>query len=438
MNLSTIEEFPESSLAGEYNRVFRGSSGRSLSGQQHSKNYHDNSDRSQDGIGTPRQQFKQGTDKPAHLAATLIRQPVNIDQPSAKLHYIGRANNGVRWKKRGDNTEETGGEHGDTRRPMQETRWQAPLPQRALPAGRSTTNVSGEGDRDSQGGETTTIKSSGNSRGRDMSVPHQEPAEAHPQQLCPNQAMYTLATTLFRRDPAEWKIEDIKTPFSSDGVAVLNSIFIDHAAINFSGVLNLSQRFRLAQQAAVTAPEEILELIQDSQKARSYIAWALDKDTKIPPVLENSLCPKATPRLIRNEIVRKRMLEGTLLRSEQVDIICAFIEYFYPKSSPGANEFITKVETGILQKYISKAGEIARDIRVKGRRTMTFSPPKWYRLSILPGTKINTTPRRQVLDETPVTWQSLPISRSGGQDGYFTSATNKSQDRIIVSNTGDF
>jgi hypothetical protein len=106
----------------------------------------------------------------------------------------------------------------------------------------------------------------GNNSGRDKFIPHKEPIEAHPQQLRPNQAMYTLAATLFKRDPAEWKIQDIKTPFSSDGVAVLNSAFVDHAATTLCTEMTASQQLRLAHQVTVTAPETILEFFQDSRK----------------------------------------------------------------------------------------------------------------------------------------------------------------------------
>ncbi len=159
MTSTTPDNFPESSLAGEYGRVARSSAGRLLSGRQQFNNYYNNSVRGQDGIlGAPGHKFKQGTEKPAQLAATLTRQPVNIDQSSAVLHQIGRANTGTRWRKRGDNTEATGEAQGSIRRSIQETRWQAPPQQPALIAGSSTTTVRAEGARDSQGGSPGQLR----------------------------------------------------------------------------------------------------------------------------------------------------------------------------------------------------------------------------------------------------------------------------------------
>ena len=408
MTLSTTDDFPESSLAGEYNRSTRGQSqGRPLLGRQQN-NYRNNRDGRQDVISsTSHEQINQGSDTPAHLAATLTRQPVDVDRPSSALHYIGKANSGPQWRTRVGNIEEKGGEPGATR-------WAPPQPSPTdypNPGYVTTANVQRESAVDSHGREPRTTEDSSTTRGRDRFVPHQEPTEAHPQQFRPNQAMYTLATTLFKRDPMEWKIDDIKTPYSSDGVAVLNSAFVDHAVTTLYEEMTMSQRYQLAQQITVTAPETTLEFLYDSRKARSFISWALDKETKLPPVLEKSLCPLITPRLITNEIVRTRMLDNSLLRSEQQEIINTFIECFYPKSKAGVQGLLTTLDTSTLHKYIHQAGEIARDMRVR-RRTMAFSPPKWYRLSIQPGTKITTTPRRQVLEEAEVTWQSLPISRA--------------------------
>ncbi len=406
MTLSTTDDFPESSLAGEYNRSTRGRPhGRSSLGRQ--QHYYPNNRDGRHDVtsNTLRAQINQGADTPAHLAATLTKQPVDIDRPPSTLHYIGKASSGPKWRTRADNIEEKGGEPGATR-------WVPPqlsTTDHHSPGYVTTANVRREGAVDIHGGEFKTTEDISNTRGRDRFVPHQEPIEAHPQQLRPNQAMYALAAALFKRDPMEWKIDDIKTPYSSDGVAVLNSAFVDHAATTLYKEMTMSQRYQLAQQITVTAPETTLEFLYDSRKARSFISWALDKDTKLPPVLEKTLCPLTTPRLITNEIVRARMLENSLLKTEQQEIINTFIECFYPKSKTGVQSLLTNLDTQTLHKYIHQAGEIARDMRVR-RRTMAFSPPKWYRLSIQPGTKINTTPRRQVLDEVEVTWQSLPIS----------------------------
>lgn len=111
MTLSTTDDFPESSLAGDYSRSAKGSSsGRPIMGRQDNY-YRNNNNRSRDGLGTPGQQFNLRTERPAHLAATLTRQPVNInnDKPPSALHYIGKANTGSRWKPRIENTNEIGG-----------------------------------------------------------------------------------------------------------------------------------------------------------------------------------------------------------------------------------------------------------------------------------------------------------------------------------------
>ena len=275
----------------------------------------------------------------------------------------------------------------------------------------ATATSQGDGKRDDHDRGPIWDRGVSDDRGGETSTSHQEPAEAHPQQFRPNHAMYSLAATLFKRDPAEWKIEDIKTPFSSDGMAVLFSAFVDYAATTLHKDMTMSQRYHLARQTVVTAPETILHFFRNSKKARTFVLWAVDNDTKLPPVLEQSLCPLLTPKLITNEVMRMRMFDNTLLRSEQQVIINSFLEHFYPKSKSGAQGTLATVDTTTLHKYITRPGEIARDMRAK-RRTMVFSPPKWYRLSIPPGTIIKTTPRRKGTEESAVTWQSLPVSRA--------------------------
>ncbi len=179
-----------------------------------------------------------------------------LTHPAATLHYIGKANSGSRWRWVG-NMEETGGEPKPARE-GQERLLQPTSKAHSTPLGHATTtDTQGEGAEDRHKKEFMMTIDTGNTRGRDKFVPHQEPTEAHPQQFRPNRAKYTLATTLFKRDPEEWKIDDIKTPYLSDGMAVLNSAFVDHAATTLRNAMTLAQRYQLAQQVAVTAPETI-------------------------------------------------------------------------------------------------------------------------------------------------------------------------------------
>ncbi len=222
--------------------------------------------------------------------------------------------------------------------------------------------------------------------------PGRETKEAHPQQLQPTAAIYHLKTLLHSRDPREWKIEDVQTPGSSDGSSVVLSTFVDYAATTLRTNMSDCERFSLAQLLRATDQKRILSLFQDRLQAHEFVEAALDQHTKIQPIQEDQLCPVVTPGLLPVEGLKDRMSDPTLFRSEQILIIRHFLECFYPHSAPQIMEIINRTDAQTLHQFIVMPGELAREMRSR-KRQMSFAPPRWFRLSIHPDTKIKASPK---------------------------------------------
>ena len=231
--------------------------------------------------------------------------------------------------------------------------------------------------------------------------PYRERSEPHPQQLCPSGPLYSLAQTLYKRDPMTWTIDDLHTPQSSDGTSILVSALVDHASTVIAPGMSQAQSLSLSKIAVTTPPAELLECLQSNIKARNFIRNA--EKTQPPPTLETLLHPAATPGLIHSETTRARMKDRDIIRSEMIDIITAFVRCYYPKQAASIIEHVRSISVQVLMDYIYKPGYLVTDLRNRGRQ-MTFSPPKWCRLSIHPDEKIQATPRRRI------TWQDIPIS----------------------------
>ena len=233
--------------------------------------------------------------------------------------------------------------------------------------------------------------------------PYRERPEPHPQQLCPLGPLYSLAQTLYKRDPMTWTIEDLHTPHSSDGTSILVSALVDHASTVIAPGMSQMQALTLSKIAVTTPPADLLECLQNNIKARTFIQNA--EQIQPPPTLETLLHPAATLGLIPNEATRTRMKDNDIIRSEMIDIIAAFVRCYYPKQAASITEHTRSISVQALTDYIYKPGYLVTDLQNRGRQ-MTFSPPKWCRLSIHPDEKIQTTPRRHI------TWQDIPISPS--------------------------
>lgn len=228
-----------------------------------------------------------------------------------------------------------------------------------------------------------------------------ERPEPHPQQLRPSAALYQLAQTLYKRNPALWTIEDVHTPQSSDGTSILVSALVDYASTSVKPELSTAQCLHLAQVAVATSPVLLLEYIQDQTKCLDFIQQVEILST--PPSLEKNLHPAATPGLIYDSSLRRSLLDKDITRTEMIEIIQIYAGCYYPKQAVTIRDFLKSVTVQVLLDYIYKPGYFAIDLQNRSRQ-MNFSPPKWYRLSIHPEEKISATPRRQL------TWQSIPIS----------------------------
>ena len=226
-------------------------------------------------------------------------------------------------------------------------------------------------------------------------------AEPHPQQLRPSAALYQLAQTLYKRDPASWTIEDVHTPQFSDGTSILVSALVDYASTTLNPDMSPAQCLHLAQVTVTTSPILLLEYIQNQTKGLDFIQQVELLNT--PPSLEKTLHPAATPDLIYDLSLRRSLLDKDIIRTEMIEIIQTFTRCYYPKQAATIKDFLQSVTVQILLDYIYKPGFLVSDLQNRGRQ-MNFSPPKWYRLSIHPDEKIATTPRHQV------TWRSMPIS----------------------------
>lgn len=250
--------------------------------------------------------------------------------------------------------------------------------------------------------QANTQKTEGTSQNPSYN-PFLESPEPHPQQLRPSIPLYGLAQTLFKRDPMTWTIDDVHTPQSSDGTSILVSAFMDYATTTLKPDMSPTECVQLAQTAVATAPQFLLEYIQDYSKGKEFVLQT--EHTKAPPSFEKHLCPASTPGLIADSHLRRNLIGKDIIRTEMIEVIETFTKCYYPKQAATTRDFLKTVTMQVLQDYIYKPGYFATDLENKSRQ-MNFSPPKWYRLSIHPGTTIQATPRRQI------SWQSIPISLS--------------------------
>ena len=371
MTISTTADFPESTLTGDRRRETdqMGSSARFARRLAPYKPEYRSPQEADHGGGETRGKHLAGGDKPPHLTSTWTRTPVDINRPP--LVTLGRT------KGRTSSIEAV------------KTTARVTLPRKEAETG--ATN----GDRATR---THLVPTRGKQGEVDTRLLlNSEPAEAHPSQLKPTAAAYKLARLLYKQDPGEWRLEDVHTPGSPEGTSVLLSAFVDFAATTLQPGMTSPQQLSLAHTLKATDPGKILGFFRNHRLAHDFIALALDPNTPHPPQLEDLLCPMVTPGLIPIEGLSKRMADTDLLRSEQIQIIQAFVGCYYARSATSTLEIIRNTGAGMLQVFISKPGEIARDMRNR-KRTMTFAPPRWYRLSINPDTASYSSPRTSKRD----------------------------------------
>lgn len=403
MSSSRGDDFPESTLVDDDRAVngrpnkHAGGRGYGRVSQQHNMNR---------GLHRPHTGMRQDhweRRRPVHMSTRTTRTPVDIDR--APLVSLGRAMSNKGWGNHslgngGDKmTQNETSEGGGTHHPLA-TQGHGPPSE-----GGGSQNPRGNTPENSSQGEQSGKHGAGAARSTTFTR-YVEPTEAHPQQLRPTASMFNLATALFKRNIEEWKAEDVYTPNSSDGTSVLLSAFVDLAATTFRPDMTQEQCLTLAQLSAVTAPQQLLEMVQDPTKAMRFINWALEPGTSRPPTYEDHLCPILTPGLF-TEKENMDMIEDYQLRSDQIHIIETFIRCFYPKTVTIARTHLDPLEAPELSKYIKTPGEIKKGM---GRRNqkMAFSPPKWYRLSIHPDAILKPTPRKQRTRQEE--WRSIPIT----------------------------
>ena len=330
-----------------------------------------------------------------HLRPTWAREPRESERT---LTPIGRANSNAdrRWKQGRVQQRVTG-------TPV----WGAgnAPPRQETPFIQGVNVLQRQADR-REGGEISTQTPTTSSTWPTFN-PRNEPNDAHPQQLWPTPSIYKLAQTLLQKDVKEWKMRDFTTPGTSDGRSILISMFVDYAAMSLKPEMTLSQRQSLAQISLATAPEQILEYIQDPDEAIGFVNWALTQRVKIPPSMEMALCPLAAPNLITNQTLRDTIETGDLPVEIQKQLINTFIQCYYPKSEGMVMDVINSLPQNTLREYIECPGGLVKGIREGMKRTMAFAPPKWCRLSIHPDTVIQTTPRKSTRAEE---WKKLAIS----------------------------
>ena len=212
--------------------------------------------------------------------------------------------------------------------------------------------------------------------------PRLEPREPHPQQLCPSSQIHDLARAVHHHPTTSWRLEDFRTPSSSDGTSVLVSLLVDFIATTIHPHISLSQQLSVAQLATVTAPARLLQMLSSPTEANNFTDWALLPSTTLPPILERLLCPNQTPDLIQNKHTRARIHEPSLLRGDRIHILSCFIACFYPASlGTSMTELLKSLTTDELIAYNNTPGLFCQKMRLRNRR-LVFAPPKWYRLSI--------------------------------------------------------
>ncbi len=96
--------------------------------------------------------------------------------------------------------------------------------------------------------------------------------------------------------------------------------------------------------------------------------------------------------LIVDETLRGKARERVFLRSQKIDIIYTFTECYYPAAATASlKEALKKVTMETIDGYLNTAGEFVKAMRLQNR-TMRFSPPRWYRLSVHPTTILGKSP----------------------------------------------
>ena len=384
MSYSKQEDFPESTLNDDDSTWNRASGRRKnkAQGKQRDENPlwraspegSGGQTGSDDGYNTPQ------------LRPTWARPLVNIDQSS--LTSIGRANSKATVDKRWNQGRQTNAGGRDSTSdatgrapPRQET----PFVQGVNVLQKKQPLREEETTRGNQVNRTEIIELEFD--------PSKESKEAHPYQLRPTPTMYKFAQALFKRKVTGWKLSEILTPGSSDGRSILISAFVDFVSTTLMPEIKQGQQASVAQIAVVTAPSHILGYLQDANEARGYLNWVLSFDVKIPPLLEHQLCPLDTPNLIEKQSLRASIRSGDLDVVDQKHVIEVFVKCYYPKSVAAVMEAIDPLDQIVLRDYIERPGLLLREMKTR-RKPMQFAPPKWYRLSIHPDTKIQATPRQ--------------------------------------------
>jgi hypothetical protein len=428
MPLGHIDDFPESTLNDEdYSPRRRGiTNGRGY--QTHP--LYSGISRSNDLRKRGDNPFSQGTPPPSLL--TDGTQGANISITSSQLTLIGKTSN-VHWpqhgvitgsdattasvsssKSEGTSLSHTTGSMAQ-QMPRQGRGAVSIIPREAAQPGTGVMSESQDrGGHTAEEGEVLEVN---------LAL---EPSDAHPKQLLPTLPIYTLAQSLYASPPATWSYIDVQTPFSSDGASVLLSIFVDYAAMTLRPDMTLSQRLSLAQIATTTAPQRLFRFLRNPSEAWSYIEWALSPTTTLPPVMENHLYPMATLELIVDETLREKARERVFLRSQKIDIIHTFTECYYPAAATASlKEALKKVTMETIDGYLNTAGELVKAMCLRNR-TMHFSPPRWYRLSVHPTAILGKSPTmpRGSMDSTDIS-TVLPFNMIQGYLPVYTDLVGR-------------
>ena len=388
MAFSRKEDFPESTLAddGEWLNAGRGRT-RAGGGNRITTPLW----RPTQGDADQDQRTNTSSDTTPQLRPSWARELVDIDK--SPLTSIGRANSTTNMDKRWNQGRQSMG--GSTEKDMI-AREGAPIRQETPFV--QGVQVLGGGQ---QRREESKVRSENPNKNRQIDQPFdpsKEPIVAHPYQLRPTPTMYAFAQALFKRNVKDWKLSEIITPGSSDGRSILVSAFVDYVSTTLKPDIAPGQQLSVAQIAVATAPQHILEYLQDPAEARGYMNWVLKFRVKIPPTMETLLCPLDTPNLIEVQRLRSSIRNGDLAVEDQKHVIEVFVKCYYPKAVATVMEAIDPLDQTVLKEYIEQPGRLLQEMRNR-RKAMPFAPPKWYRLSIHPGTVIPTTPRQQPAQE---------------------------------------
>ena len=242
-----------------------------------------------------------------------------------------------------------------------------------------------------------------------------------------------LTKRIFNTDLEDLTLDHFSTPGLPDGKSLLLTMVVNQAH-HLQPDLESTQLARIAAHTVSRHPKMLLEYLQNSNAARTFITMALAATPLYPH--EHILCPMDTPLLL-DATLRERLTHLNIAPpSELRRIITPFLQCFYPGTWEQLEQTVRKAPDSSLQNFITHPGALHHHLLTTDP-FCTFSPPRWVTLShLFTNHTINgTTESSEDDDSTGEESPPLlcPLTTMGFTEESFDRLAPEQQKRVVLS-----